>query len=385
MKKFFLALCALLIITPLLLPASGLLDNLVYRMAPAPVDANGKNLAQQLGYPKDAKLLVVNSDDTGGNPTFTHGIIDVMAKGLVKSTSVIVHDRNDSELIRIAKIAKQHPEYGFGIHLMLTNEYQSGYPWAPVLPKTTVPSLYNKKGLAWEKISEVETNVNPEHAAKEFIAQIQKALDAGINVTHLDSHMGTIYRQSQFPNAKSDGLIMAAIAAAKHFNIPMTINTFDEKLENNMRYADNHGIIRPDTFFGFYELEEMNSHLSYQGSAIQKFITAWVVKNTFGFILPYENQKLVLDDVTVRMEMYKTAVVNVAKPGLNHFFMHAAAEHEQDGIKIPEGKNHAAGTDKVVRLADSYVWSSDEMKQHLSDNNIILINYSQLKAIQQNR
>jgi len=101
--------------------------------------------------------------------------------------------------------------------------------------------------------------------------------------------------------------------------------------------------------------------------------------------LPYVNQKLVLDDVKVRMEMYKQAVVKVAKPGLNHFFMHAATEHEQDGIKIPEGKNHAPGTDKVVRLADSHVWSSHEMKQHLLDNDIMLINYRQLKAIQQNR
>ena len=383
--KFFLsgltALVLFIVACLAVLPNTGVLDQLVWRMPAAPVDANGQNLAQRLGYHKDAKLLIVNSDDTGGNPTFTHGIEDVMTKGLVKSTSIIVHDRNGDELERIANLSKANPDWGFGIHLMLTNEYQARYPWAPVLPKSQVPSLYNDQGLAWEKIREVEQFVNPDHAKLEFIAQIQTALDAGIDVTHIDSHMGTYYRQSHFKGASPDGLIRAAMAAAKHFNIPMTINTFDQKLEAAMLDADASGVIRPDVFFGFYELEEMNSHLSYQGSWIQKAATAWVVKNVFGFELPYENKKLVLHDIKDRMAIYKLAIKNVAKPGLNHIFIHAAAEHD-DGFQIPSGMNHDMGVDKVVRLGDSHVWSNDDMKQFLQDEGVILINYQRLRDLQ---
>ncbi len=383
-KKILIVIFVFMLAFIFILPKTGLLDQLVWRMSAAPMNATGQNIAMQLGFAKNSKLLIINSDDTGASPTFTHGVEQVMKHGLVKSNSIIVHDRNTEELIRIAKLAKANASWGFGIHLMLTNEYQEAYPWSPVLSKDVVPTLYNSKGLAWEKITDVEIQVDPKQAELEFKAQIQKALDAGIDVTHIDSHMGTYYRQSQFSGAGADGLIQAAIAAASHFNIPMTINTFDQKLMAAMNQVDAAGIIRPDTFFGFYELEEMNSHLSYEGSFIKKAITAWVVRNVFGFELPYENKKLVIDDANHRMSVYKLAIQNVIKPGLNHIFIHTAQERE-DGELIPVGLNHERNVDKVVRLADSSVWNSNEMKAFLKTENVILINYQQLRDLQRNR
>jgi hypothetical protein len=382
MKKAIIGSALLIIIIILVLPYTGLLQQLIWRMNPAPIGPSGKNLAQELGFDKNTKLLIVNSDDTGGNPTFTHGIEDVMPFGLVRSNSVIVHDRNDVELKRIASIAQQNPNWGFGVHLMLTNEYQQRYPWAPTLPKQQVPSLYNQQGLAWAKISEVEKFANPIDVEKEFIAQIQKAIDAGIDVDHIDSHMGTYYRQSTFPTAKADGLLNAAIKAAYHFNIPMTLNTFDKLSEKNIEYADQLGIIRPNTFFGFYELEEINSHFSYQGTIIEKTIVAWFTNKAFGFELPYENKELLADDINVRQHIYQQALLNITKPGLNHFYMHAASERLSDGISVPYGTNHAEGIDKMVRFGDSVVWRSEEMKTFLTANEFKLINYKDVRTVQ---
>jgi hypothetical protein len=177
-------------------------------------------------------------------------------------------------------------------------------------------------------------------------------------------------------------LIQAAIAAAEHFDIPMAINTFDKALEAAMNQVDAAGIIRPDSLFGFYELEEMNSYFSYEGSSVQRAIIAWVVRRVFGFELPYKNRQLVLNDVKDRMSIYKLAIQNVARPGLNHIFMHAAQERH-NGVPIPSGLNHKARVDKVVRLSDSAVWSSDEMKAFLKAENIVLINYQRLRDLQQ--
>ncbi len=387
MKKFLLGTVVVLALVILVLPLTGLFKNVLWRMEPAPLFKNGHNLAQELGFPKDAKLLVVNSDDTAGNPTFTHGILDVMPKGVVKSNSVIVHDRNDAQLARVARIAHQHPDWGFGVHLSLTNEYQLRYPWSPVLPKEQVPSLYNAKGLAWEKISEVMQFVNPEEVKKEFIAQIQKAMDAGIKVDHIDSHMGTYYVQSAFnknqSNVKSNSsaLLEAAIFAANHFKLPMTVNTFDRSAQKSIQLLDSMNIIRPDTFFGFYELEEMNNHLSYSGPDFIKFVTAWVVRHAFGFELPYENTPHHMEDVKVRMEIYQQALLNIAGPGLNHFFMHAASE-QADDVVIPSGNNHPEGVDKIVRQGDTSVWSSEQMKNFLREHDFIVINYSDILKIQ---
>ncbi len=357
----------------------------VYRMDIAPVDLNNKNLAECLGYETNTKLLIVNSDDTGANRAFSEGAYEVMAAGLVKSTSVSVTDRNDEELVKVAAMAKRNPGWGFGLHLMLTNEYQEEFPWAPVLPQDQVPTLYNEKGLSWEKIFQVEKNVDPREAAMEFEAQLLKALSFGIPITHIDSHMGTYYRNSQFPGADKGDLRDAAIALAAKYNLPMTVNTFDKKSEPEIQYIDELGIIRPDTFFGFYELEEINSHLSYEGNFFKRWITALVVKLKFGFQLPYKNEVEVEEDVKIRMEIYKQAILNVAKPGLNHFFMHASVDKAGNGSMIPRGKNHDPGEDRIVRLGDTAVWSSEEMRSFLKENNIVLINYIDLKKIQAER
>jgi hypothetical protein len=107
MKKIIFSTIALFTILILSLPYTGLLQQVVWRMDSAPLGPDGNNLAQALGHTKEAKLLIVNSDDTGANPTFTHGILDVMPMGSVRSNSVIVTRDNDQELQRIARIAKK--------------------------------------------------------------------------------------------------------------------------------------------------------------------------------------------------------------------------------------------------------------------------------------
>jgi len=351
-----------------------------YKNSPLKID--GKNIAESLGYDKKAKLLVVNSDDTGAHLTFTEGVIDVMNFGLVKSTSIIVNDRNDEQILAFAKLLQQQPDWGVGIHLTLNNEYQERFPWSPVLPQEVVPSLYNENGLAWEKVSEVERFANPEHVQLEFEAQIEKAMKLGINLTHIDSHMGTIYIDSKFKNASSNGLRNAAIEAAKKYNLPITVNPFDKKSTTAIAKIDSLQIIRPDVFFGFYELEGINEHLGYKGSAAKRWLTKIAVKLFIGFNLPYHDYKVVEKDVEVRMKIYQKAIKKMVKPGLNHFFMHAAHGTASDGQTIPDGKHHSEGVDDIVRQADLAIWSSEEMKQFLKDENIILINYSELKEIQ---
>ena len=143
---------------------------------------------------------------------------------------------------------------------------------------------------------------------------------------------------------------------------------------------DAEGLIRPDTFFGFYELEEMNSHLGYEGPAIQKGMTAWVVHSLFELELPYLNQAEVSSDVPIRMDIYQKTLKNLTKPGLNHFFMHAASE--PSSAPIPSGLNHAEGVDRIVRIGDTKVWSSPQMTAFLQSEGFELVNYRQVRDVQ---
>jgi hypothetical protein len=64
--------------------------------------------------------------------------------------------------------------------------------------------------------------------------------------------------------------------------------------------------------------------------------------------------------------------------------MHAARESPEDGFKIPNGKNHREGIDKIVRLSDSAVRTSKEVKTFLIDDQFKLINYQDIKKEQLN-
>ncbi len=358
------------------------LERLVFRMPNSSAGPDGQTLAEALGYPRKARLLVVNSDDTAAHPSFTDGAADVMAFGIVTSTSVIVHDRNDRELRRMADLAQENPAWGVGIHLMLTNEYQNDYPWAPVLSQTEVPSLYNESGLAWEKISEVEVQANPAEVSREFRAQIQKALDSGINLTHIDSHMGTYYRNSRYPGAPANSLRQAAIALAIEFDLPITMNTFDPAAEADMAYLDKVGILRPDTFFGFYELEDINRSLGYEPGNIAGWVRAAIANAIFGLEVPYENQASHQADLPLRLELYLHALAGVTRPGLNHVFMHAAREHGPANATIPAGRNHAPGRDQTVRLGDTAVFSNPAVRDHMAKHSLHLVNYADVRAVQ---
>jgi predicted glycoside hydrolase/deacetylase ChbG (UPF0249 family) len=380
-KKSFVALLTLSVLSLLFFSFSTEVSQLLYyKHINAPLNVQGKNLAQELGYAADAKLLIINSDDTGAHPTLLHGAIEAMQAGIVKSTSIIVNRGNDRELEEISEVARQNPSWGFGIHLMLTNEYQAANGWSPVLPCEQVPSLCNAKGYAWLSVDDVAANVDPTHAALEFDAQIKKALKHGFKLTHIDSHMGTIYIKSRYPNADPDGLHKAAVAMAKKYSLPLTINTFDKNLASTIEYMDVNQMIRPDTFYGFYELDELNPYLGYQGSIIQRWMTAKVVKLLMGFDLPYLNYLSVEQDSQSRAALMKQTITNFVKPGLNHIFMHAAKPVE--GQDIPKVYDREAGLDKVIRLSDLAVWTSLDMKEFLEENDITLINYSYLQQLQ---
>jgi predicted glycoside hydrolase/deacetylase ChbG (UPF0249 family) len=150
----------------------------------------GKTLQERLGYAPDAKLLIVHADDLGMTRSINAATIKAFESGLVNSGSIMVPC---PWLPDIASYAKQHPEADLGLHLTLTSEWTT-FRWGPVLSKDRVASLLDNNGYLYLTESEAASRANIKDVEAEIRAQIDRARALGIQPSHLDSHMGTLYQ-----------------------------------------------------------------------------------------------------------------------------------------------------------------------------------------------
>src|SRR6266478_10159564 len=171
-----------------------------------------KTLVERLGYPRDTKLLIVHGDDLGMAHSINAASIKAFETGLVSSGSIMVPCPWLSE---IAAYAHSHPQADLGLHLTLTSEW-SLYRWGPVLGKDRVPSLLDSSGYFYSLESEAAAHIDVKEAEAEVRAQIARARDLGIQPTHLDSHMGTLYQ--------SKALFEILLRVARENKLPVRVS-----------------------------------------------------------------------------------------------------------------------------------------------------------------
>jgi predicted glycoside hydrolase/deacetylase ChbG (UPF0249 family) len=219
----------------------------------ASAQENSKSLAEKLGFPRDAKLLIVHADDVGVTHSVNAATIRGLESGLVNSASLMVPCPWFPE---IADYAKSHPDADFGLHLTLTSE-RVYYRWGPVASKDRVPSLVDENGYFhhdWKPT----TRINPKEVDLELRAQIDRAYSMGIRPTHLDSHQ---YRL--FDNGKD--LFDVVVRIAHDYQVPVFVarDWFADRLylEKTLGPADiviDHTItippsVAPDKWADFYK------------------------------------------------------------------------------------------------------------------------------------
>ena len=150
--------------------------------------------AERLGWPQNSRVVLFHVDDAGLCESANRGAQRVLAEGPAHSTSVMTCCPGFPSM---AAWLRAHPETDAGVHLTLTSEF-SRHRWRPLCDPQRVPGLLDQSGHMYADARAVMAQATAREVYDEIRAQYERACDAGIRVSHLDSHMGVLFTRPDF-------------------------------------------------------------------------------------------------------------------------------------------------------------------------------------------
>jgi len=146
--------------------------------------------------------IILNADDFGFDADTLDATIECLERGALTGATIMT---TTAETERAVAYAQSHPEYSWGVHLTLSSDGPEG----SALGRDRIPGLLDGHGKLWNgrevRHKAVRRQLPSDEIAAEMIAQISRVRDAGIAISHLDSH-GHLHKFKVF----RDGLEVAS-------------------------------------------------------------------------------------------------------------------------------------------------------------------------------
>jgi predicted glycoside hydrolase/deacetylase ChbG (UPF0249 family) len=190
-------------------------------------------LAERLGHQAGDRLLIINCDDLGSSYAANVGCYEALRTGLATSATLMV----PAPWAREA--ASRYMGEDIGVHLTLNAEYDL-YRWGPI---THAPSLLDGDGGFPRTVQDVWDHADLDEVRRELRAQVERAILWGFDVSHLDSHMGTLQLRPEF----FDIYLELAI----DFGLPLRLSGASSERSIGFpfrRLAAEEGVLFPDHF-----------------------------------------------------------------------------------------------------------------------------------------
>lgn len=200
----------------------------------AVADSSASSLNERLGYPDDAKLVIVSCDDLGSCHAANEGVYQALREGAATCASLMM----PAPWARHAA-SRYRPDDDIGVHLTLNAEH-ADYRWGPL---TQAPSLLSGEGGFPRTLDDLWEHADPDEVRRELRTQIERAQAWGIDVTHLAPHLTAITLRPEF----FDIYVELAVDFALPVRLPSTVTARQAGFPFRQLAADE-GVVFPDHF-----------------------------------------------------------------------------------------------------------------------------------------
>ncbi len=292
---------------------------------------NANPMLEKLGLSGDDRVVIIHTDDIGMCRASIQAFVDLWEYGLISSGSTMVPS---SWFPQVAKICSENIKVDMGVHLTLTSEWDT-YRWSPISTCRKESGLIDDDGYFFHRSEDAQEHGDPEAAHEELQAQIERARAAGINITHIDTHMLAVAHPKFI-----QGYIQLAIKYKIPFLFPrqdeagfMTLGISQELSEiavNLVRTLESQGIPLVDNVAGLY-----------------------------------------LDKPYNRLEQAMQAMSDLPA-GITHFVIHPSSNTDELKAITPDWQS---------RVADYQTFMDDKLRAHIKNIGIHVIGYRTLKEL----
>jgi predicted glycoside hydrolase/deacetylase ChbG (UPF0249 family) len=299
--------------------------------------------AEKLGFEKGIKVIILHVDDLGMSYSSNKGALLAINDGLANSGSIMMPC---PWVPGIVNYMKKHPGYDFGLHLTFTSEWDD-YRWGPVAGVNCVPTLADEQGKLWDNVALVLKNTSNEDFETEMRAQIDLAIRMGINPTHLDSHMGTIFAKPEF--------IKIYVKLGIEYGIPIL-------------FPGGHNTIVSKDFKDNPDFMDQARQIGKQVWDAGMPVIDDVISDTYGWTLPEDMKK---NDEN--LQAYKTSKFierfNEMQPGITEVILHCT---------VPSDIFKDITTSGETRKGDLLAMLDPKLKEYIEKEGIVLTTWKEL-------
>lgn len=285
---------------------------------------------EKMGYGPEDRVLITHVDDMGFCHAANAATTECLLSRAASCASILVNAPWFREAV---SICQEHPEFDVGVHLTLTAEYPS-FRWPALSSRDPASGLLDDQGYLWHTREDAVRHVTEDAAEAEMRTQIETALKTGIEITHIDTHMGSVVHPK---------FLGSYLSLAQEYGIPAFLPAITRGRLDTLRMGD-----MADGYLAVLEKVDSDAVPTLDEIIIDTLVD--------------------LDD---KQQFYRD-IIDGIKPGLTHLLFHPAINGDE---------LQAIAHTYDSRHADYIAWSDPSLKAYIDDSGIKHIGYRELKAM----